>query len=306
MIEDDWECVEVIGKEDVRRGLPALPIGGEVKFLQRYTNISYNCVDRHISTEDNRYETAMLWEGNFWDDDVHDYADLTWDTVQVLTNKIASIFKEYCGMNPATAKLSELTTLLKETSPKLVVTVDGFWQGHELYETKKQLDKAIDDAQISSIDRILVIRHTGPNPGVPPPERLYPGRRPCYSLQVPINNQVDLLWSKEIAKACTQCEPEWLPANHPFAIIPQWTPDLYLRTITTGQLLQAAWEFSPHLLSACLSLAHPQTVLGLVGCMAPWLTGKTLAIFEGTLDHPDPSRLKHVIAKFEVRLLFTV
>ncbi|VDM57994.1 unnamed protein product, partial [Angiostrongylus costaricensis] len=30
-------------------------------------------------------------DGNFWDDDVHDYADLTWDTVEVLMNKIASL-----------------------------------------------------------------------------------------------------------------------------------------------------------------------------------------------------------------------
>ncbi|KJH44402.1 hypothetical protein DICVIV_09568 [Dictyocaulus viviparus] len=197
----------------------------------RCTNVSYNCLDRHISSMSNKHETALLWDGNFWDEDIHDYADITWETVDVLTNKIANVFKQYCKIgdnvllylhnvmqlpisilaasrigvvsvllvrgipasrlliflgdasNPATATLSELTAILKMSHPKLVVTVDGFWQAHELFETKKQLDKAIEDAQTSSIGRVLVIRHNGPNPGIPPPERVYPGRRPCYLLK---------------------------------------------------------------------------------------------------------------------------
>ncbi|VDO64895.1 unnamed protein product [Heligmosomoides polygyrus] len=78
-------------------------------------------------------------------------------------------------------------------------------------------------------------------------------------------------------------------------------PSLQLRTITTRQILSSAAELAPLTVADCLSLAHPQTPLGLVGCVAVWLTGNVLAIFEGTLDHPDPSRLKQIIKKFELK-----
>ncbi|KIH57892.1 hypothetical protein ANCDUO_11911, partial [Ancylostoma duodenale] len=121
---------------------------------------------------------SLRWEGNYWDDDVHDYADLNWDTVDVLTQKIANIFKEYCEMNdkvllllhntiqlplsllaasrigviavvlnPASFFVDAIKDVLKETQPKLVVTIDGFWQGNVLHGTKKCLDLAIEESE---------------------------------------------------------------------------------------------------------------------------------------------------------------
>ncbi|KAK6047707.1 hypothetical protein COOONC_14788, partial [Cooperia oncophora] len=84
-------------------------------------------------------------------------------------------------------------------------------------------------------------------------------------------------------------------------LFPFRTPDLNLRTVSTKQILRAAQELGSLTISDCLSLPHPQTPLGLVGCVAVWLAGKTLSTFEGTLNHPDPSRLKHVIKKFELK-----
>ncbi|KAK6740020.1 hypothetical protein RB195_008471 [Necator americanus] len=299
---------------------------------QQTTNISYNCVDRHIAVMEDKYETALTWEGNYWDDGVHDYADLNWDTVDVLTQKIANIFKEYCEMkdnvflflhhtiqlplsmlaasrigvvsvimDPAISTKEEIAEVLRKTKPKLVVTVDAFWQGHELLETKKLLDEAIDNAQVSSIKNVLVIRHTAPNPGIPPPDQIIPGRRPCYKLEVSLNDSRDILWTTLVRKAEQSCDITWLPAEHPFVILPKWTPTLRLRTISTGQLLRAANEYSKAAISFCLTLAHPQTPLGLVGYFAPWLGGKVLSTFEGILNHPDPSRLKHIISKYEIK-----
>ncbi|KAL6728434.1 hypothetical protein Aduo_010208 [Ancylostoma duodenale] len=299
---------------------------------RKTTNISYNCVDRHVAVMKDKLETAFVWEGNYWDDDVHDYADLNWDTVDVLTQKIANIFKEYCEMNdkvllllhntiqlplsllaasrigviavvlnPACFFVDAIKDVLKETQPKLVVTIDGFWQGNVLHGTKKCLDLAIEESEVSSIQKVLVIRHTGPNPGIPPPDKFIIGRRPCYKLEVKMNDSLDILWTTLVKQADPNCEVVWLPPDHPFAILPEWNPSLRLRTITTGQLLRAVEKYSKEVMSFCLSLPHPQTPLGLVGCLAPWFGGMVLTTFEGILEYPDPSRLKHVIAKYEVK-----
>ncbi|KAK6047440.1 hypothetical protein COOONC_15055 [Cooperia oncophora] len=143
----------------------------------------------------NRRWLIGLKDGNFWDDGVHDYADLSWDVVDVLTNKIANVFKDYCETNPVTATTSQLTELINATCPRLIVTVDAFWQGHDLIEIKKQLDDAVNKAQVTSIKRILVIRHTSPNKGVPPPDEMYPGRRPTKKFRLILTTT--LTWSGE-------------------------------------------------------------------------------------------------------------
>ncbi|XGW16594.1 hypothetical protein V3C99_001777 [Haemonchus contortus] len=273
----------------------------EASELAPTTNVSYNCVDRYMSDPEFKHETALLWDGNFWDNDIHDYADLSWDVVDVLINKIANVFKEYCVSNPATATTSQLTELLEKTCPKLIVTVDAFWQGHELLETKRQVDEAFSKVKVSSIKRILVIRHTAPNKGVPPPDEIYPGKRPCYKISFELNEDIDVEWRKEIVKAYTSCDPVWVAGSHPFAILPKWSPELHLQTVSTRQALMAARELGSLTISDCLVLPHPQTPLGLIGCVAVWFCGKTLSTFEGTLNHPDPSRLKHVIKKFDLK-----
>ncbi|VDL71096.1 unnamed protein product [Nippostrongylus brasiliensis] len=297
------------------------------------TNISYNCVDRHLMKDGYKHDIAMLWDGNFWDDDVHDYADLSWDVVDVLTRKIANIFKGFCGkarklgktgshpsldfleikkndqqgendrilfllhnviqlpisimaasrigavsvpLNPAESTTSQLIEVIQEIQPVLVVTVDAFWQGHKLIEIKKELDIAVQKLQTTSVKRILVIRHTAPNDGVPPPD------------EFELNKEIETEWRDLVAKADISCDPVW-------------TPKLQLRTISTKQALIAAEQLAPLTVSDCLSLAHPQTALGLIGFVAIWFSGKTLAIYEGPLDHPDPSRLKQVIRKFELK-----
>ncbi|CAJ0600432.1 unnamed protein product [Cylicocyclus nassatus] len=299
---------------------------------EKTTNISYNCVDRHMASLEDKYDTAFAWEGNYWDDNVHDYADLNWDTVDVLVQKIANIFKEYCAvgekvflllhhtiqlpisllaasrigavavvMNPASTSATAIAEVLKETEPKLVVTVDGFWQRHELLATKQTLDEALVIAQVSSVKNVLVIRHTAPNPGIPPPEVIIPGRRPCYEFEVKMNEPMDILWTELVRKAETSCDITWVHSEHPFAILPEWTPKLQIHTISTGHLLNALEQYSQNITSFCLSLAHPQSTLGLVGILAPWFDAKVLVTFEGVLDHPDPARLKQVIAKYEVK-----
>ncbi|VDO78936.1 unnamed protein product [Heligmosomoides polygyrus] len=81
--------------------------------LQQTTNVSYNCVDRHMSNPDKKDDLALLWDGNFWDDDIHDYADLSWDVIEVLTQKIANIFNDYCEkvsfVRSLDVRLSEVT-----------------------------------------------------------------------------------------------------------------------------------------------------------------------------------------------------
>ncbi|KAK6009144.1 hypothetical protein OSTOST_25952 [Ostertagia ostertagi] len=133
------------------------------------------------------------------------------------------------------------------------------------------------------------------NPCVPPPDEVYPVNGPAikyryleylyvrcvfnfiFRIQFELNDEIDVEWRKEIIKAGTECDPVWLDGNHPFAILPGMEPSLSLRTVTTKQLLIAAQELGSLVTTDCLSLPHPQTSLGLVGCVAVWLSGKTLS-----------------------------
>ncbi|KHJ83833.1 hypothetical protein OESDEN_16463 [Oesophagostomum dentatum] len=95
-----------------------------------------------------------------------------------------------------------------------------------------------------------------------------------------MNEPLDIWWSSVVRKAEVNCDVTWLPPEHPFALIPEWTPKLQLRTISTGALLHAVEEYSKATISFCLSLAHPYTPLGLVGLLAPWFVHGVMRVFE--------------------------
>lgn len=42
----------------------------------------------------------------------------------------------------------QLSAIVRESRARIVITVDGFWVGHELQTTKQQLDEAIEDIHV--------------------------------------------------------------------------------------------------------------------------------------------------------------
>ncbi|PAV57176.1 hypothetical protein WR25_14071 [Diploscapter pachys] len=176
--------------------------------LLRENNIAFNCL-QHLR----RSDYAMIWEGNYYDPDkdVHDYAQLTDGTIAALVCKIANIFEQLLTKNStialylppsiqlplcllAAAKIGHapliidpLTTndfvpALKEMNVSAIITLDAFWHGDKLIESKKILDEAI--GKLDAIKSVIVINHTASSKAIPKRSEEIVGRRPNSSIEI--------------------------------------------------------------------------------------------------------------------------
>ncbi|KHN71919.1 Acetyl-coenzyme A synthetase, cytoplasmic [Toxocara canis] len=173
-------------------------------------DLGYQCVERWTNNlSKNAYR--LLWEGNYNDGDVHDYAELTAETLSILVNKCVNVFEmngvrkgtrlalylpaliqmpiaalaafrigspflPICAMNE---DVDQLVALLQTSACEVIITVDGFWSGTHLVRTKYILDDTLARLD-NSCRRVVLIRHVTPNEGVPPPQRHIVAKRPHY------------------------------------------------------------------------------------------------------------------------------
>ncbi|GMT20479.1 hypothetical protein PFISCL1PPCAC_11776, partial [Pristionchus fissidentatus] len=243
--------------------------------IEGKTSLCFNAVDRHFATQQGQHDPIVTWEGNFWEctEDVHDYAEFTIEVLECVTRKIARALRERVTdsgrlllllpnviqlpltvlaaerigvvpivVNPVGLSVDQLTEILKTTNPSLIVTLDGFFQGKSLVESKKMLDEAIEKSEISSLKEVLVIGHVGARPGVPPPTQEYPGRRPSYSIKVPMTEGRDSEWSKVISaidKDVEEKEITWKGLNETVVEYPEWKDSiLSIASISLRSVLQ--------------------------------------------------------------------
>lgn len=154
-------------------------------FINGKINISYNCLDRHLTTW-RRNKAALIWEGEPGDSRTLTYAQLHREVCQM-----ANVFKQlgvkkgdrvgiYMPMIPeaaiamlACARLGAPHTVvfggfsadalknrLVDAEAKLVVTADGGWRKDAIVNLKEQVDKAL-MAGAPSVENVLVVKRTG-------------------------------------------------------------------------------------------------------------------------------------------------
>jgi acetyl-CoA synthetase len=148
-------------------------------------NISYNCLDRHLTT-DRRDKPALIWEGEPGDSRVLTYAELHQEVCQM-----ANVLKKlgvtkgdrvgiYMPMIPeaamamlACARIGAVHTVvfggfsaealrdrLIAGEVKLVITADGGWRKDTAVPLKKQVDEAIADNACPTVSKVLVVQRT--------------------------------------------------------------------------------------------------------------------------------------------------
>ncbi|HEY9624385.1 MAG TPA: acetate--CoA ligase [Crinalium sp.] len=153
-------------------------VGGKI-------NISYNCLDRHLTTW-RRNKAALIWEGEPGDSRTFTYAQLHREVCQ-----FANVLKQlgiqkgdrvgiYMPMIPeaaiamlACARIGATHTIifggfsaealrdrLIDGEAKLVVTADGGWRKDAIVPLKPQVDKALAEG-VSTVENVLVVRRTG-------------------------------------------------------------------------------------------------------------------------------------------------
>lgn len=154
-------------------------------FVNGKINISYNCLDRHLTTW-RKNKAALIWEGEPGDSRTLTYAQLHREVCQM-----ANVFKQlgvtkgdrvgiYMPMIPeaaiamlACARIGAAHTVifggfsaealkdrLVDAQAKLVVTADGGFRKDTIVPLKPQVDKALADNGAPTVENVLVVQRT--------------------------------------------------------------------------------------------------------------------------------------------------
>ncbi len=151
-------------------------------------NISYNCLDRHLTTW-RKNKAALIWEGENGDSRTLTYAQLHREVCQ-FANALKQLGVEkgdrvgiYMPMIPEAAiamlacarigavhgvvfggfSAEALRDRLVDSEAKLVITADGGWRKDAIVPLKEQVDIAIANGAAPSITNVLVVKRTGQN-----------------------------------------------------------------------------------------------------------------------------------------------
>ncbi|HEU4929882.1 MAG TPA: acetate--CoA ligase [Candidatus Krumholzibacteria bacterium] len=156
-------------------------------FVGGKTNLSYNCLDRHLDSPI-RHKAAIVWEGEPGDRRVLTYGDLHRD-VCVFANALKKLGIQkgdrvaiYLPMTPelvvavlACARIGAVHTVIfagfsaesirdrvQDCQAKLVITGDGGWRRGKALPLKDIVDEALADAP--SVSSVVVVRRNLDNP----------------------------------------------------------------------------------------------------------------------------------------------
>jgi acetyl-CoA synthetase len=288
-------------------------------FVGAKTNVSYNCLDRHLEGEHawRRNKAAIIWEGEPGDTRTLSYGELHREVC-----KFANVLKSlgvakgdrvalYMPMVPELAiamlactrigaphsivfggfSAEALRDRIKDAGAKLVVTADGGYRRGAPFALKKAVDDACQDTP--SVEAVIVVKRTGQ------PVEMKSGR--------------DRWWGEVMATASADCPPAKLDAEHPLFILytsgTTGKPKGILHT-TGGYLVHVAatmkaifdlQESDTYWCTADIGwvTGHSYVVYG------PLANGATSFMYEGVPTHPAPDRWWDMIERWRISILYT-
>jgi acetyl-CoA synthetase len=285
-------------------------------FVNGTTNVSYNCLDRHLSTE-RRTKTALLWEGEPGEQRAFTYEELHREVCRFANvlkklgvakgDRVAlymplipelAISMLACSRIGATHSVvfggfsaEALKDRINDAGCKAVVTADGgFRRGSEV-----KLKAAVDEAlkETPTIEACVVVRRTGS--------------------QVEMKQGRDQWWHEIIETVDANCPAEELDGEHPLFILytsgTTGKPKGILHT-TAGYLLWAhlstKWVFDlrdedVYWCTADIGwvTGHSYVVYG------PLSNGATSLMYEGAPNHPEPDRFWSIVERHKVSIFYT-
>lgn len=281
-------------------------------------NVAANCIDRHLDTRGD--EAAIIWEG----DDSQESRTLTYrqlhqqvcQAANMLTNLGVSkgdVVALYMPMVPeaaiamlACARIGAVHTVIFggfspdavsgriiDCAAKVVITADEGLRAGRPIPLKKNVDQALKNSAVTSVERVVVLRRTGNLSG------WEQGR--------------DQWWHELMSNASTTHAPLAMNAEDPLFILytsgSTGKPKGVLHT-TGGYLVYAAttfkyvFDYHDNDIYWCTAdvgwiTGHSYLVYGPLAC------GATTLIFEGVPNWPTPARMSQVVDKHQVSILYT-
>ncbi|HVW56285.1 MAG TPA: acetate--CoA ligase [Rhizobiaceae bacterium] len=289
-------------------------------FEDGITNVSYNCIDRHLKKRGN--QTAIIWEG----DNPYDDRKITYNELYEKVCRFANVLKKhgvkkgdritiYMPMIPEAAYAmlactrigaihsvvfggfspDALAGRIDDCKSNFVITADEGLRAGRIISLKENTDKAIDIAAKAGtkVDKVLVVRRTGGKIG------WVDGR--------------DLWYHEEMAAVKPECKPEKMKAEDPLFILytsgSTGKPKGVLHTtggylVWTSMTHQYVFDYHDGDIYWCTAdvgwvTGHSYILYG------PLANGATTLMFEGVPNYPTPSRFWDVVDKYQVNIFYT-
>ena len=289
-------------------------------FEDGVTNVSYNCIDRHLKKRGD--QVAIIWEG----DNPYDDKKITYNELYEQVCKLANVLKSngvkkgdrvtiYMPMIPEAAYAmlactrigaihsivfggfspDALAGRIHGCESTFVITADEGLRGGKKVPLKANTDKAIEIAARDGVDvkNVLVVKRT--------------------AAAVDWSEGRDIWYHEAMAAAKPECPPAKMKAEDPLFILytsgSTGKPKGVLHT-TAGYLVYAAmtheyvFDYHPGDIYWCTAdvgwvTGHSYIVYG------PLANGATTLMFEGVPNYPTPSRFWDVVDKHQVNIFYT-
>ena len=281
------------------------------------TNISHNCLDRHLDTRGD--QVAIIWEGN----DPSENRKITYKELHQEVSKFANVLKSsgvkkgdrvslYMQMIPelavamlACARIGAIHSIvfgafsadalanrISDSECKIVVTQDTGLRGKKNnVPMKANADKAADKA--GCVEKIVVVKRTGND--------------------VNMQDGRDVWWADEMDKASADCPAEEMDAEDPLFILytsgstgkpkgVQHNVGGYMvYTAITHKYIFDYHDGDVYWCTADIGwvTGHSYIVYG------PLQNGATTVMFEGVPTYPEPDRFWEVCEKYKVTQFYT-
>jgi acetyl-CoA synthetase len=287
-------------------------------FKDGVLNASVNCLDRHL--KDRANQTAIIYEG----DDPSVSKNISYQELYNETCKFANVLKSqgvkkgdvvtiYMPMVPETAVAmlacarigaihsvifggfspEALASRIANGKSKCVITADEGLRGGKKVPLKANVDLAIANEIVTTVERVIVLEKTGGE------VNWLEGR--------------DVSYNKLMATSSNSCEPEPMNAEDPLFMLytsgSTGAPKGVLHT-TGGYLVYASltheviFDYQDNDVYWCTAdfgwiTGHSYILYG------PLANGAITLLFEGVPNYPDFARIGQVVDKHQVNVLYT-
>jgi acetyl-CoA synthetase len=285
-------------------------------FLGGTTNLSYNCLDRHLATS-RRNKAAIVWEG-----EDGSTRTLTYQQLHREVSRFANVLKRlgvstgdrvaiYMGMVPeiavamlACARIGATHTVIfggfaaeavrdrvNDAQATLIVTCDGAFRRGQVVPLKAIVDAAV--VQCPTVRHVVMVRRT--------------------QQEVPMEPGRDHDWNALIDAVPAQCSPTLVESEHPLFILytsgSTGKPKGVLHTTggyMVGAYLSARYVFDLRDSDTYFCTADVGWVTGHSYVVyGPMLNGATVVMYEGAPNYPDAGRLWQLCERHAVTIFYT-
>ncbi len=280
-------------------------------------NVSYNCLDRHLSTQPEKI--ALIFEADDGTVTQINYRDLHARVCQFANGLKARGIKKgervviYLPMSieavvamQACARIGAIHSVvfggfsskslherITDAQAVAVITADGQMRGGRAISLKPAVDEALSFGGVDFVHTVIVYQRT--------------------KAEVAWNAANNIRWEDVIANQATTCEPEWVSAEHPLFILytsgstgkpkgVQHSSGGYL----LGAMVSMQWvfDYKPNDVFWCTAdvgwiTGHSYVTYG------PLAMGATEVIFEGVPTYPDAGRFWKMIQNHKVTTFYT-